>query len=82
MLSWFIDLILHLDRHLVDLVAQYHFWVYGILFAIIFAETGFVVTPFLPGDSLLFDSTALHGPETLVRQPMTYLSIIVYPRQN
>ena len=35
-----------------------------------------------PGDSLLFDSTALHGPETLVRQPMTYLSIIVYPRQN
>ena len=35
-LSWFIDLILHLDRHLVDLVAQYHFWVYGILFAIIF----------------------------------------------
>ena len=35
-----------------------------------------------PGDSLLFDSTALHGPETLVQQPMTYLSIIVYPRQN
>ena len=64
MLSWFIDLILHLDRHLVDLVAQYHFWVYGILFAIIFAETGFVVTPFLPGDSLLFATGALAAVDT------------------
>ena len=52
MLSWFIDLVLHLDKHLVDLVSQYHYWVYGILFAVIFCETGLVVTPILPGDSL------------------------------
>jgi len=53
------DLVLHLDRHLVALLASYHDWVYAILFAIIFAETGFVVTPFLPGDSLLFSAGAL-----------------------
>src|SRR6202012_1677065 len=63
-LSWFIDLVLHLDRHLVDLVSQYHFWVYGILFAVIFAETGFVVTPILPGDSLLFATGALAAVDT------------------
>jgi membrane-associated protein len=63
-LSWFIDLVLHLDRHLVDLVSQYHFWVYGILFAIVFAETGFVVTPILPGDSLLFATGALAAVDT------------------
>ena len=55
----FIDLFLHLDRHLTELVAQYGTWTYGILFAIIFAETGLVVTPFLPGDSLLFAAGAL-----------------------
>lgn len=49
-----IDFILHIDKHLVDLIAQYGTWIYVILFLIIFAETGFVVTPFLPGDSLLF----------------------------
>jgi membrane-associated protein len=54
-----IDLFLHLDHHLVDLFAHYGQWIYGILFAIIFAETGFVVTPFLPGDSLLFGVGAL-----------------------
>lgn len=59
MLSWFIDLVLHLDRHLVDLLSQYHLWVYPILFCVIFAETGLVVTPFLPGDSLLFATGAL-----------------------
>ena len=64
MLSWFIDLVLHLDRHLVDLVSQYHYWVYGILFAMIFAETGLVVTPFLPGDSLLFATGALAAVDT------------------
>lgn len=50
----FIDIILHLDKHLAMLVQQYGVWIYAILFAIIFSETGFVVTPFLPGDSLLF----------------------------
>jgi membrane-associated protein len=59
LITWFIDFILHLDRHLTELVAQYHVWVYGILFAIIFCETGLVVTPFLPGDSLLFAVGAL-----------------------
>jgi membrane-associated protein len=54
-----IDLFLHLDRHLADFVARYGVWVYGLLFAIIFAETGLVVTPFLPGDSLLFAAGAL-----------------------
>jgi len=54
-----IDLIVHLDRHLLVLIQQYGLWVYGILFAIIFTETGFVVAPFLPGDSLLFVVGAL-----------------------
>jgi membrane-associated protein len=53
-LSTFMDILLHLDKHLAMLVQQYGIWVYAILFAIIFSETGFVVTPFLPGDSLLF----------------------------
>jgi membrane-associated protein len=59
LITWFVDLILHLDRHLTELVAAYHIWVYAILFAIIFCETGLVVTPFLPGDSLLFAVGAL-----------------------
>jgi membrane-associated protein len=59
LITWFIDLILHLDKHLTELVANYHVWVYAILFAIIFCETGLVVTPFLPGDSLLFAVGAL-----------------------
>jgi membrane-associated protein len=54
-----IDFILHSDRHLSELIATYGPWVYGVLFAIVFAETGFVVTPFLPGDSLLFAAGAL-----------------------
>jgi len=49
-----IDFILHIDRHLLELCNAYGTWVYAILFLIIFCETGFVVTPFLPGDSLLF----------------------------
>ncbi|MDR0439698.1 MAG: DedA family protein [Candidatus Accumulibacter sp.] len=52
--AFFIDVLLHLDQHLAALVQQYGAWIYAILFAIIFSETGFVVTPFLPGDSLLF----------------------------
>lgn len=59
LITWFIDVILHLDRHLTELVADYHVWVYAILFLIIFCETGLVVTPFLPGDSLLFAAGAL-----------------------
>jgi membrane-associated protein len=58
-LTQFIDIVLHLDKHLALMVQQYGLWIYGILFFIIFAETGFVVTPFLPGDSLLFVAGAL-----------------------
>jgi membrane-associated protein len=54
LLQQLIQFILHIDRHLFDICAQYGAWVYAILFVIIFCETGFVVTPFLPGDSLLF----------------------------
>jgi membrane-associated protein len=54
-----IDFILHIDKHLADIISQYHALTYLILFVIIFAETGFVVTPFLPGDSLLFAAGAL-----------------------
>jgi len=64
LLHWFLDIVLHLDRHLVDLLAQYDTWIYAILFFVIFAETGFVVTPFLPGDSLLFAAGALAAIDT------------------
>lgn len=59
LLLQFFDILLHLDKHLAALVQQYGPWIYAILFFIIFAETGFVVTPFLPGDSLLFVAGAL-----------------------
>jgi membrane-associated protein len=64
LLKWFMDLVLHLDAHLVELLRDYGPWVYMILFAIVFAETGFVVTPFLPGDSLLFAAGALAAVDT------------------
>lgn len=54
-----VDLFLHLDKHLADVAGAYGPWIYGILFLIVFAETGLVVTPFLPGDSLLFACGAL-----------------------
>ncbi|OGA69117.1 MAG: hypothetical protein A3G81_21180 [Betaproteobacteria bacterium RIFCSPLOWO2_12_FULL_65_14] len=54
LLAWALDFALHLDRHLAAFVAQYGAWVYLLLFVIVFCETGLVVTPFLPGDSLLF----------------------------
>lgn len=54
LLGSLIDIVLHLDVHLAELIVHYGGWIYVILFLIIFAETGFVVTPFLPGDSLLF----------------------------
>ncbi len=61
-MEWFaalVDLFLHLDKHLTVLSVQYGGWIYAILFCVVFAETGFVVTPFLPGDSLLFIAGSL-----------------------
>src|ERR1041384_2148122 len=59
LITAFIDIVLHLDKHLVKMVAEYGVWIYAILFAIIFCETGLVVTPILPGDSLLFVAGAV-----------------------
>lgn len=59
--AFLIDFILHIDKHLFELVAQYGLWVYALLFLIVFCETGLVVTPFLPGDSLLFASGVVAG---------------------
>ena len=58
-MSPIVDFVLHIDQHLLDAVTAYGRWIYGILFGIIFAETGLVVTPFLPGDSLLFAAGAI-----------------------
>ncbi|HUR33410.1 MAG TPA: DedA family protein [Vicinamibacterales bacterium] len=54
-----VDFVLHSDRHLLEFVSSYGVWVYALLFLIVFAETGFIVTPILPGDSLLFAAGAL-----------------------
>jgi membrane-associated protein len=64
-MEYLIDLFLHLDVHLAEFVAQYGVWVYGMLFAIIFIETGLVIWPFLPGDSLLFAAGALSATGAL-----------------
>ena len=58
-LNWAVDAFLHMDTHLSQLIAQFGFWIYLILWLIIFCETGLVVTPILPGDSLLFAVGAL-----------------------
>ncbi len=65
LLKRLIDFILHIDRHLAEIIASYGMWTYGLLFLIIFAETGLVVMPLLPGDSLLFAAGAFCAkPET------------------
>jgi membrane-associated protein len=78
-ISWFIDLVLHLDKHLVDLLTQYDVWIYPILFAVIFCETGLVVTPFLPGDSLLFAVGALAAVDTsgTLRAPIVFVLLAI-----
>jgi membrane-associated protein len=79
LIHWFIDVILHLDAHLVELLRDYGVWVYLILFAIVFAETGFVITPFLPGDSLLFAAGALAAVDSsgTLSAPLVSLTLIV-----
>ena len=69
----YIDFVLHIDRHLDGLIQTYGTWVYLILFAIIFCETGLVVTPFLPGDSLLFVTGTIAARGSLDLQPTLML---------
>jgi len=71
-----IDFILHIDRHLAELTAAYGPWIYGILFLIIFCETGLVVTPFLPGDSLLFVAGAIATQDAMNVHLMVLLLIV------
>jgi membrane-associated protein len=77
LIKWFVDLVLHLDTHLVELLRDHGPWVYVILFAIVFAETGFVVTPFLPGDSLLFAAGALAAVDTTGTLSAPTLSLLL-----
>ena len=63
-----IDFLLHIDQHLLEFVTAYGPWVYGFLFAIVFVETGVVVMPFLPGDSLLFATGAIAAPARSTRR--------------
>jgi membrane-associated protein len=76
LVTFFIDIVLHLDKHLLEMTHQYGVWIYGILFLIIFCETGLVVTPFLPGDSLLFVAGALCGMGALELQWLAPLLMI------
>lgn len=71
-----IDFFLHLDVHLEDFVAQYGAWVYGLLFATVFAETGLVITPFLPGDSLLFAAGLLAAKGALDIRVVSVLLVV------
>ena len=74
-LAWFVDFILHLDKHLVELLRDFGPWIYLILFLIVFCETGLVVTPFLPGDSLLFAAGALAAIDTSNTLTAPWLSL-------
>ena len=78
-ISSFIDLFLHLDKYLADLVIHYGSWVYGILTIIVFCETGLVIAPFLPGDSLLFAIGALCAVGSLnpfIIAPLLFIAAI------
>jgi membrane-associated protein len=79
LISWAADIVLHLDSHLVELLRDYGVWVYAILFLIVFAETGLVVTPFLPGDALLFATGALAAVDTsgTLSAPLVSLVLII-----
>lgn len=80
-----LDIVLHLDAHLLSLVQEYGVWVYAILFMIIFAETGLVVAPFLPGDSLLFVIGALCGMGSLqleVAMPLLVMAAFMGDNTN
>ena len=76
-IQFVIDFILHIDQHMIELVQDYHLWTYAILFLIIFCETGLVVTPFLPGDSLLFVAGAITAQPDMPLE-IGYLVLIVF----
>jgi len=75
-LAFILDLFLHLDAHLVDAIARYGIWTYALLFVIVFCETGLVVTPFLPGDSLLFAAGSLCALGSLNLLPLSGLILL------
>ena len=77
LIQFFIDFILHIDVHLAELVANYGVWVYAILFLIVFCETGLVITPFLPGDSLLFVAGALAASASTGDFNIVWLNILL-----
>jgi len=77
-IQYFIDFVMHLDAHLAELAGTYGAWIYGILFLIIFCETGLVATPFLPGDSLLFAAGAVASTGAL-NPHLTVLLLICAP---
>jgi membrane-associated protein len=78
-IHWLVDVVLHLDRHVAELTAHYHAFIYAILFCVIFAETGLVITPFLPGDSLLFATGALAAIDTsgTLSAPLLWLLLAI-----
>ena len=76
-MDFIIDFILHIDVHMVNIVQQYHLWTYAILFLVIFCETGLVVTPFLPGDSLLFVAGAIAAQPNMPLE-VNILALIVF----
>jgi membrane-associated protein len=73
-----VDFVLHFDRHLLQFVGDYGSWVYALLFLIVFAETGFVVTPFLPGDSLLFAAGALSAQSDSSLSLIAMLALLIF----
>jgi membrane-associated protein len=76
LITYFIDLFLHLDKHLAELVGDYGTWTYLLLFIIVFCETGLVVTPILPGDSLLFAAGAIAALESAPLDPLILIVLL------
>jgi membrane-associated protein len=73
LVHWFVDVFLHLDKHLAEVIQQYGTYTYALLFLIVFLETGLVVTPLLPGDSLLFAAGSFAGIGALSVWPLFFL---------